>query len=139
MKIKLTNQESETYFHNALCNGLHYISDYGLELTYSKTDYTAAKERLNLTVVRPEGEFIYITTGVCYEDVLMEILKGGGKLKLVDNEGGEDDAVITLKEVHERVNKTQMNHLMNMINEEDDAITADVIIQTVFLNDIVYG
>ena len=69
----------------------------------------------------------------------MEILKGGGKLKLVDNEGGEDDAVITLQDVHVRVNKTQMNHLMNMINEEDDAITADVILQTVFLNDIVYG
>lgn len=127
MKIELTNQESETYFHNALCNGLHYISDYGLKLTYSEIDYIAAEKRLKAT------------TGVCYEDVLMEILKGGGKLKLVDNEGGEDDAVITLQDVHVRVNKTQMNHLMNMINEEDDAITADVILQTVFLNDIVYG
>ena len=127
MKIELTNQESETYFHNALCNGLHYISDYGLELTYSEIDYIAAEKRLKAT------------TEVCYEDVLMEILKGGGKLKLVDNEGGEDDAVITLQDVHVRVNKTQMNHLMNMINEEDDAITADVILQTVFLNDIVYG
>ena len=127
MKIELTNQESETYFHNALCNGLHYISDYGLELTYGNIDYIAAKERLKAT------------TGVCYEDVLMEILKGGGKLVLVDNEGGEDDAVITLQDVHVRVSKTQMNHLMNMINEGDDAETADVILQTVFLNDIVYG
>lgn len=127
MKIELTNQESETYFHNALCNGLHYISDYGLKLTYSEIDYIAAEKRLKAT------------TGVCYEDVLMEILKGGGKLKLVDNEGGEDDAVITLQDVHVRVSKTQMNHLMNMINESDDAETADVILQTVFLNDIVYG
>ena len=39
MKIELTNQESETYFYNALCNGLHYISDYGLELTYGNIDY----------------------------------------------------------------------------------------------------
>ena len=129
MKITLTNQESENYFYNALCNGLHYISDYGLDLNYSKEDYTAAKERLKVT---PE-------TSVCYEDVLMEILRGGGKLILTDNEGGEDDAIITLKEVHERVSNTQLNHLMNMINEEDDAITADVILQTVFLNDIVYG
>ena len=127
MKIELTNQESETYFHNALCNGLHYISDYGLELTYSEIDYIAAAERLK------------VTTGLCYEDVLMEILRGGGKLKLVDNEGGEDDAVITLQDVHVRVSKTQMNHLMNMINENDDAETADVILQTVFLNNIVYG
>jgi hypothetical protein len=125
MKITLTNQESENYFYNALCNGLHYISDYGLDLNYSKEDYTAAKGRLKIVM--------------CYEDVLMEILRGGGKLILTDNEGGEDDAVITLKEVHERVSNTQLNHLMNMINEEDDTITADVILQTVFLNDIVYG
>jgi hypothetical protein len=136
MKIELTNQESETYFHNALCNGLHYISDYGLELTYDETDYTAAKERLKATTPSSNRS---IEWGICYEDILMEILKGGGKLKLVDNEGGEDDAVITLQDVHVRVSKTQMNHLMNMINEEDDAVTADVILQTVFLNDIVYG
>ena len=132
MKIELTNQESETYFHNALCNGLHYISDYGLKLTYSEIDYVAAKKRLKATTG-------YRFSVVCYEDVLMEILKGGGKLKLVDNEGGEDDAVITLQDVHVRVSKTQLNHLMNMINEEDDAETADVILQTVFLNNIVYG
>jgi len=41
--------------------------------------------------------------------------------------------------VRERVEKTPMRHLMNMINENDDAETADVIIQQVFLNEIVYG
>ena len=136
MKIELTNQESETYFYNALCNGLHYISDYGLELTYGNIDYIAAKERLKATTPSSNRS---IEWGICYEDILMEILKGGGKLVLVDNEGGEDNAVITLQDVHVRVSKTQTNHLMNMINEEDDAETADVILQTVFLNDIMYG
>ena len=49
------------------------------------------------------------------------------------------DAIITLKEVHNRVALTPLNHLTNMINENDDAETADVILQTVFLQDIVYG
>ena len=69
----------------------------------------------------------------------MEILRGGGVLTLEDREGNEDSASITLQEVHDRVALTQLNHLMNMINEEDDAETADVILQTVFLQDIVYG
>jgi hypothetical protein len=129
MEIKLTHTESELYFYNALCNGLSYISGYNLELTYDETAYNDAKNRLKEK--SPDG--------LCYEDVLMEILRGGGVLTLEDREGNEDSASITLQEVHNRVPLTQLNHLMNMINENDDAETADVILQTVFLQDIVYG
>jgi hypothetical protein len=124
MTIQLTQQESEMHFHNALCNGLGYISDYGLELKYDKADYADARAKL---------------TNPCFEDVLMQILKDGNSLTLVDTECGEDDATITLKEVHERVSKTPLDHLMNAVNENDDAETADVILQTVFLKEIVYG
>jgi hypothetical protein len=124
MKIQLTPQESETHFHNALCNGLGYVEQYGLELTCNSADYKAAKAKLE---------------SPCYEDVLMQILKDGKSLTLVDHENGEDDAIITLAEVHERVSNTPLRHLMNAVNEDDDAETADVIIQTVFLNDVVYG
>ena len=123
-EIKLTPQQSEEHFYNALCNGLGYIQSYGLELEYSKSDYHSAK--LN-------------TKYHCFEDVLMQILRDGNSLRLVDVEGGEDDAVITLADVHERVSNTPMDHLMNAINENDDAETADVILQTVFLKDIIYG
>mgnify|MGYP000400648559 FL=1 len=130
MEIKLTHTESEMFFYNALCNGLSYIGDYNLELTYNETSYQDAKNRLNNKTPNE---------GLCYEDVLMEILRGGGTLTLEDREGNEDSASITLQEVHDRVATTQLNHLMNMINENDDAETADVILQTVFLQGIVYG
>lgn len=35
--------------------------------------------------------------------------------------------------------KTPIDHLMDAINQEDDAITADVILQTVFYEDIIFG
>ena len=133
MTISLTPQEAESHFYNALCNGLGYIGDYGLELTYDDADYEAAKQ--NILKNRTAAD---IST-VCYEDVLLQILRDGKTLTLIDNEGGEDDAIITLKDVHERVEKTPLRHLMDAINENDDAITADVILQTVFLNDVVYG
>jgi hypothetical protein len=69
----------------------------------------------------------------------MQILKDGHSLTLVDEEDDEEDAIVTLKEVHERVSKTPIKHLVNAIEENDDAETADVILQTVFLNDVVYG
>jgi hypothetical protein len=131
MKIQLTPQESEQHFHNALCNGVGVIEGYGLAIRYNKSDYQTAKA--NLQTLNPDHQ------EVCYEDILMEILKGGGKLILIDEEGDEEQVSITLPDVHERVSQTPIPHLLNAVTENDDAETADVILQTVFLNEVVYG
>lgn len=131
MEIKLTPQESEEYFYNALCNGLGYVSNYGVSLDYSEEEFTDAKTKLG-----KESPGIFLA----FEDILMEMLRMGRSLTLVDEEGeGAMNSTITLKDVHERVSNTPIRHLMDMINENDDADTADVIIQQVFFNDIVFG
>ena len=126
MKITLTKQESEELFYNSICNGLDYMqSGYGLELDHSKSDYQKAKSKSNLS---------------CYEDVLMQILRDGGKLSLIDHEyDGGYNSSITLKDVHNKVQETPIEHLMDAINENDDACTADVILQTVFYGEIIFG
>jgi hypothetical protein len=131
MKIVLTELESESYFYSALCNGLSYISSYGLELDVDKEHYMAAKERLK---VKAPNEVI------CYEDILMEVLRGGDKLMLIDTENEEEQPVlITIKDVHERVSKTPLRQLIDTIEENGDAETADIMLQTVFLNEVIYG
>ena len=132
MKIILTPQESEEYFFNALCNGLGYVQEYGLDLRYDVQAYKDAK--LKLQSLNPDRQ-------VCYEDVLMQILRDGGKLNLFDEEEQLDneDNYITLEDVHERVANTQTNHLFDMIEGRDDADTADVILQTTFLGEIIFG
>jgi hypothetical protein len=131
MKIILEPQESETMFHNALCNGLSYISGYGLTLEVDEQDYKAANQKLKSE--KPNET-------ICYEDVLFEILRMGNTLTLVDEEGdGENNSTISLSDVHERVSQTPIKFLIDMINENDDAETADVIIQTVFYQDIIFG
>ena len=127
MKINLTPEESETYFHNSLCNG-HQIADYGLQLDYDEEEYDQARERLEANGTSP-----------CLEDVWMEILRGGGTLTLIDEENGEDPSPIKLADVHERVQNTPTYHMMNAINEQDDGDTADVILQTVFYGDVIFG
>jgi hypothetical protein len=128
MEIKLSKEESEEYFYNALCNGLGYISGYGLELD-NDSEYINAQKRLNDKGVK----------GICYEDVLMEVLRGGDQLTLVDYDGDEERFSITLDDVHNKVQKVPVSHLLDMVKERDDAVTADVILQTVFLGEVIFG
>ena len=129
MKIILEKQEAEEIFFNAMCNGLGYVTGYDLELDFDESEYKAAATKLKAEGGSP-----------CFEDVLMQILRDGGSITLEDiGCEGEYTSSITLADVHERVAKTPTSHLMDMINENDDACTADVVLQTVFFEDVVFG
>jgi hypothetical protein len=136
LKISLTNELSEEIFFNALCNSLDYMcSGYGLSVDYSKEHYKSAKAKLS----SDSSEF----QAICYEDVLMQILRDGNFLT-IEEDGSELEDMnffnsINLADVHERVKNVPLDHLLDMINENDDAVTGDVVLQTVFLNEIVYG
>lgn len=127
MQVILEPKESEEIFYNSLCNG-HGLAYCGLSIDVSNSDYNRAKKRL---VKRGES--------ICLEDVWMEVLRGGGTLTLVDDENGELPSKITMKEVHERVQTAPVNHLMDAINEQDDGTTAEVILQQVFYQDVIFG
>ena len=129
MKLILEKQEAEEIFFNAMCNGLGYVTGYDLELDFDESEYKAAATKLKENGTSP-----------CFEDVLMQILRDGGSITLEDiGCEGEYTRSITLADVHERVAKTPTSHLMDMINENDDACTADVVLQTVFFEDVIFG
>ena len=135
LKISLTNELSEEIFFNALCNSLDYMcSGYGLSIGYAHEHYKNAKA--NLTSDSSEFQ------AICYEDILMQILRDGNFLT-IEEDGSELEDInyfsINLADVHERVKNVPLDHLLDMINENDDAVTGDVVLQTVFLNEIVYG
>ena len=125
MQIILTPEESINFFYNALCIGLGYIGGYGLKIDYSKDAYASARKGLQ----EP-----------CFEDVLIQILKDGGILTFVDIENdGEYTKHIIMQDVVDRVAKTPADHLLDEINEEGDATTADVILQTVAFGEVIFG
>lgn len=119
--INLSFAEKQEYFHNSLCNGLTYIYGYNLELVYDPKQYKEAKKGLK---------------SPCFEDVLMQILHNGGTLTLHDNEGNVDDSTITLNDMYERMDLTPYWALDELITENDDAETADAVLQTVFFKEI---
>jgi hypothetical protein len=128
MTINLTHEESEEYFYNALCNGLGYIeSGYGLELKYSSYEAQNALKKL-----KDSG------ANTCYEDIIMQLLKDGHGINLYDTEG-EEDHIIKLKDVHDKVQLAPVDRILEMANENDDADTADVILQSVFFGEVIFG
>jgi hypothetical protein len=124
MEIKLTNKESEDIFFNSLCNGLNQMVYYELRLTYNDSDYEQARSKFS---EQP-----------CYEDVLMQILRDGNSLTMLDLEG-EESYSINLQDVHERVQQAPVSTLLEAIEERDDADTADAILQQVFFGEVMFG
>lgn len=132
MKVILEPQESEEIFYNILCNAVStgYMSGYGLGLEYKNADYKEAKNSLVA-----EGK-----EDICFEDVLMQILKRGGQLVFEDSEcDGEYTRTVTLADIHEKVQKAPFSRLVEMIQQEDDATTADVILQHVLYGKTIFG
>ena len=135
VQIVLTPAKSEEIFHNCLCNavGTGYFSGYGIEVNTKEKEYKAARAKLYNSKQNP-------THSVCYEDVLMQILRDGGSLQFEDVENeGDMTVTVTLKDVHEKVQGAPLKWLTEMIDEEDDAETADCILQHVLYGEIVFG
>lgn len=130
MELKLTTTESEEFFYNAMCNGLGFVlSVYDLELQYSADDYALARESLATK-----------DDVVCFEDVLIQMLRMGYKLTIKDiGNDGEFDVTIGLEDVHSRVQMTPIRHLMDMANVRDDGDTADAILQHVFYKEYIFA
>ena len=125
MKIKFDKKDAEEIFFTALCNGIDYVSGYGMLMETNADDYLKAKDSLD--------------ESACYEDILMQILRDGNKLTLVDYEDDEEQYSITLKDVYKRMPNVPTDNILNIIAENDDAIDADVVLQTIFFNDIIFG
>lgn len=131
MKVILTEKESEDMFYNALCNGMSELNSYGVRLISRKGTYAQAKQNL----LDKYGE----DAGICLEDVWMQILRDGNELIFVDEEDTEDPKRIKLSDVHNKVCNTPFRHLADMQLEQDDACTADAILQTVIYGEILFG
>lgn len=127
MTIELTNTEAEEIFYNSLCNaaGTGWLAGYGLEVDCNEDDYKAAKQKLETP---------------CLEDVWMQVLKDGKELSIVDHENdGEYTKAIKLEDIHNRIKLVPFDVLTNIETGCDDVIDADVVIQTIFFGEVIFG
>lgn len=133
MEINLKPEESEEIFYSSLCNavGTGYMEGYGLELTCDRSQYKDCRDHLTRT---------HPNETICYEDILMQVLRDGGELTFIDHEGeGDMTRSITMADVHERVKLAGAQVLINFHEEQDDAADADAVLQTVFFEEVIFG
>lgn len=136
MKIIINNEESEQYFLSAICNGgLIELGGYGIQLDYSEADYIEAKKSIlvkNLSIKNSNDD-------ICVEDVWMEMLRMGKTLRFVDTEEAMDTVELTLNQIHERIPQIPNDCLQAYNSENDDAGTADVLLQYLLYGEIIFG
>lgn len=123
IEIKFSEQRSLELFKDALSNGLSYLRGYDIVEDYSKLEYQQAKEKLNAPF---------------YEDVLVQILEDGGSINFVDYES-DSISTIHLEDVINNMPKVPLNTLLEVLNDMGDAISYDVILQTIIFGEVIYG
>lgn len=123
--IIFSNEEKEEMFYNAMCNALPYVTNgYSLQLDFNEAEYKEARAKLN---------------SPCLEDVLMQLLRDGKTIKFIDLEADNEEHPITLQLIHDNMPKLPIRNALNIINEQDDAEDADVVIQTVIFGEVIFG
>ena len=123
IEIKFSEQRSLELFKDALSNGLSYLRGYDIVESYSNIEYRQAKEKLG---------------NPFYEDVLVQILEDGGSINFVDYESDSINT-IHLEDVINNMPKVPLNTLLEVLNDMGDAISYDVILQTIIFGEVIYG
>lgn len=120
--------------HHCLCNsGLTFFGGYGLSVDWPDGDYQVAAEKL-------QTAFDFGANNVCHEDVLIQIIKDGNRIVIRDDEdNGAIVGNLSLVTIHGNWDAIRQSDLLELYHEQDDADTADCILQTLCFGSIVYG
>lgn len=124
--IITTQEEKFQIIHTALCNGLGYMQGYDLEFDIDGDEEQARKN------LKEKG------VDICVEDLMIEVIKLGGSLQVKDY---NDDEIhhLNLESIKDNFDNIDSKHILDMNNENDDAITADCILQTLIYGDVIFG
>ncbi len=145
MHITATTEEKLKVVFSCLCSGLPYFVDYGFKLDYSTPEYVKARKSLEAKKARGEWQDYFGgekgTGTICIEDIQTEMLRMGFTLKFKGGEGNKASHVtpLNLEVIERNWDKVNQRHLADMMNENDDANTADIIMQGLLFGEVVYG
>lgn len=136
--MTITREGMLDLFCDALCGGS--IGFGCITLDCEREVYDAARERVKILKAKNPQDYMF--EAVCYEEVMTEVLRGGGKLYYMEYDSYDDQN-----------NKVEfdLDHLMNnfhsvetwvldqILSENYDSITTDNLLQGLLLGELVYG
>ena len=133
MKVQLNDEEINQVILSILSNGaLGFASQSGLDYDYDRQHYKRIKE---------ENPAL-----TCFEDVLLGMLQDGGKIQIIDEEGGEDSEYnkdLTMELIKQQLSNVTdpefAEYVITSVREEGDAETDYSILQFILFDSIVFG
>jgi len=128
-RIELTKEKFIELLHTSLCDGLHYFNSYGLTIDYNEEDYIKAKRYFNV-----ENDNL----AICWEDILIKMLELKLPISIIDEEMDEYNVALDIDELYSNVHLVPLNNMVNIIDENYDAIDCDAFLQSVFFKEIVF-
>lgn len=122
--IDVTEETISDLLSLMLEGGIGYWGDIG----FNEDDYKAAKARLLERGIKPDS--------LCYEEVLAEILIGGGKLDFLDCEEDEHYPC-DLAKLEEAISDTILEYGSDL--DDWDAYAGDYLGQMICFGEVIYG
>jgi hypothetical protein len=114
-----------------LSDGLHYFGGYGIEVAYDSAEYRDAKQSL----LDANSNSIY-----SFEDILTQIVMRGGALHFIDVEGdGEYTTYLNLDLIKQNLPKVDKAVLIQTMDGDGDAGTADTVLQQLLYGEVIFG
>ena len=128
MTLNLNPQEIDQVILSILCNGaLSFASQSGLDYDFDRKEYNAHKEG-----------------NQCHEDVLLAMLKSGGKIEFIDVEGdGDYNKDLTMALINEKLssitNEDFATEVKTILDEIGDAENDYSALQYILYDDVIFG
>jgi len=125
MKILLTDKEKLDLIYKLLCNHNYYFGEQEVLLDADDKEYEISKK--NAT---PIDDFL--SSSLCYEEVLISMLKNGYNLRLVDALHFAEDvdnlqivATFNLKEIFHNLDNLQLD---NNYYDDEEGVAKDILL-----------
>ena len=109
---------------------------------YQGRDFPAISWGSKLKTLHRASPWAHLDLGGCYSDVMSWAAKNGKHFKVTvrDDEGeGHNITPLTIERGVQTMQDKYPRHFADMVKENDDATTSDVLLQCILFEEVVYG
>lgn len=127
MEIKFNQNDMVDIIYSALCQSLDWLHDDGYRIGYDDEVYSKAVDTLKDTY----DSTISQLDAPCHEDIVIQILLNGDKIKIIDIFEGKDDE-FSLDDLLHNIGLVPSDIMLSYVKEQNNIAESYELIQTIF-------
>ncbi len=127
MEIKFNENDLVDIIYSALCESLDWLHDDGYRIGYDDEAYSKAVDNLKDTY----DSTISQLDAPCYEDIVIQILLNGDKIKIIDIFEGKNDE-FSLEDLMHNIALVPSDIMLTYVRQQNNIADSYELIQTIF-------